>query len=245
MKMHKLYEDTSKLSRKQMLEWCKTNIDDFSLFDNNTHREKYFVDEMAQVVYSQSYDVFVEINTNDSELPIGITCITTFRIKHAPNLKSFKNFPSKYSSIFPNDMEFSNCPLLDFNDFYYGLKHIGVLFIDKPNDNIKPQLLNKNQKWNILYYADDATLNDCIDISNYTQLNDIKRLILYPPSHLKNLSSILDTKIQKLEIGVSKYYVYDKKILLNGIANKYIVLGKDHIMDMTIELIDNGFEDEV
>ena len=63
----------------------------------------------------------------------------------------------------------------------------------------------------------------------------------------KNIESF-DTVVKELLIrrgDVDTVYGDMQRVKLNDIIRKYIKLGKSHVMDMTVELLDTGFEDEV
>ena len=63
----------------------------------------------------------------------------------------------------------------------------------------------------------------------------------------KNIESF-DTVVKELLIrrgDVDTVYGDMQRVKLNDIIRKYIKLGKSHVMDMTVELLDTGFDDEV
>lgn len=255
MKLYKLYEDKKHLSEKEMLKWCKENINNFSRYNTNTNNEDYVIDVKLQAVYSTSSNVYISIYTQDVELPFEINVATRFSIA-APNLKSFKNFPSvdfgedelfPWSFRFiPWSFRFIDCGRLDFNDFYYTDKLLDVSFVDVITDNTKPQLLNTKQNFGTLTYNGDNMIDsDFFDFTKYVRLNDISQLILMPTTKLKNVTSIFDTKIKTVHIGVSKIYKFSAGNKLDKIINEHIKLGAEYAMDMAVELSDAGFEDEI
>lgn len=239
MKLNNIFEDKkSSLDKikKQMIKWCEKNVEDFI---------EYYHDHSLEPEFNRIYCDNFSIVTSDIELPYELYCVNEFSIK-APNLISFKNFPNIHTQKgeLPKFI-FEDCEKLNFKDFFYAAGDLIINFYECESSNINPQWLNNNQVFNSLYYIDSSN-EDIANIANYSILNTIQYLeFKYLRDKLRNVASIFDTQIESIRIINTACYYEGQEKILNSLFEKYIHLGKDHVMDMVVELTDAGFEDEV
>lgn len=83
-------------------------------------------------------------------------------------------------------------------------------------------------------------------MSTYKNLNIIHDLTIFGTNRVfRNLSDILYTKIENISNLESSMYSSMGEHTLITLLNKYLKLGKDYVMDLTVELIDAVFADQV
>lgn len=223
----------------QMDKWCRYNIIDYlNMYDAE--------DEDLLQFYPHSNQIFInacEVETIDEELPFGLIAGEFFTIRGS-NLTSFKNMPdldSHYGTLPP--MTFKFCDKLDFTQMYHDTSHLNIQFNN--SRNISPRTINKNQIFAELLF-EWCTSDSICDISEYVALSTIKMLTIFGvKKRLSHLTDIFDTRIESIgNLRSSVYSSREESFLIDGL-NKYLKLSKDHIMDFTVELIDNGFEEDL
>ncbi len=194
----------------------------------------------------------IRLKTEDKELPYLILSTNELDVAHAPQLKSFKNFPNHAYNLPLVSFRFSQTNNLNFSEFYKTIDEIDELsFVDV--NNINPQHL-KNIKIKKVVF--NVTKSDYIlDISNYKNLNFLDVLIIEASiTRLKNISVLFEG-----DLLIDSFTIDYNGILSNSQTNKYkkfqdIIIkyfnGKtssyrvEHSMDATMELIENGFDDD-
>lgn len=238
MKLQNLKESDSQNILNKMRAWCNENVIDYM----NIYEAQ---DEDLLKFFPDTNQIFInscEILTNDKQLPYEILVGEFFKI-NGLYLTSFKNTPNVRYRTLPT-MVFEQCDNLDFTKVYYDTSELEIHFDSMTK--ISPTELNTRQQFKSLSFEFCDNKN-IYDISKYKGLNVIKKLFIIGGNYfLINLSDIFDTNIKLIgNIDSMSYNNAKEEELLIDILNKYLKLDKDHIMDMTVELLDNGFEKEV
>ncbi len=161
------------------------------------------------------------------------------------NLSSFDNIPKTVKSII-----FDQTEKLDFMLFDESINSVDVIVIQN-NSIITPKNLELNTREAICFY--DCKNPEIYDFQNYNKIftQTIKIDNFY--HRIKNFTHclLLENHIHIMNIVLSsndEMCVYNTKqlTLLNHFLLKYMMMykKKEHIMDMTIDLLDNDFEYE-
>lgn len=189
----------------------------------------------------------VRISTFDTELPYDFYECDRFKI-NAPLLKTLKNFPSKSMQNIHVEFYFSSCVSLDFANTEYTLPMCEITLDNMPNihlEDFKKLSLNSNIK----SISFDRCLNPKLhDVSTYN--THILCMDMSITSKLKNVTSVLtnnNCKLQHLrfinDVEMQHFNSYELSIIIAKYLGKHNK--NDYVMDMTLEMIDAGFEDEV
>ena len=189
----------------------------------------------------------IGITTLETELPYEFVECDTFGIS-APNLKSLKNFPSKSMHNSTVEFYFGTCNALDFANSMYALPPCDINLDNMPNIHLTDfeNLSFSSQIKTISFmYCENPKL---YDVSTYD--TEIRAMYMGLNSKIKNLTSILtnkNCKLQFLRFSCNSKMLGFKAVDFNNIIAKYIDKSNksNYVMDMTLELIDSGFEDEV
>ncbi len=238
MKLQNLKESDSQNILNEMRAWCNNNVIDYvNLYEAQDEELLKFFPDTNQIFINSC-----EILTIDKILPYEILVGEFFEIDGL-YLTSFKNTPNVRYRILPT-MVFEQCNKLDFTKVHYDTSELEIHF--KSMRKISPTYLNTRQQFKSLSfeYCDN---HDIFDISKYKELNVIEKLFLIGGNtFLINLTDIFNTNIKCIgNIDSMVYNNMKEEELLVDTLNRFLKLGKDHIMDMTLELIDNGFEKDL
>jgi hypothetical protein len=159
-------------------------------------------------------------------------------------LTSFENMPHDCSFY-----EFDTCQNLNFSEMFYVNHEISLEIVN--TNTFNPYTLpHKNQSFFKMIYTYCDNTYIC-DMQNYKDFSSPIVLIHYTDLYHKftNLTQILFTKIKMLNVQRIKNNVYTPKQMsqLLYIISSFTSPGRgsEYIMDMTVELIDNEFQDEV
>lgn len=198
-------------------------------------------------------DAIIRLKTEDKELPYLILSTNDLDVAYAPQLESFKNFPNHAYNLPLVSFRFAQTNNLNFSEFYKTIDEIDKLtFVDV--NNINPQDLKNINIKKLTFNVTRS--NHVLDISNYKNLNVLDVLINESSiTSLKNISVFFegDLLIDSFSIDyngllsnsqTNKYKKFQDIMIsyFNGKTSSYRV---EHSMDATMELIDNGFEDEL
>ena len=239
MKYSTLQENNLDVIVAEMKEWCETNVVDFDILNNRKGEE-------AIVFYPQTNQIFISecsIETLDEELPYYLLeGGDDFSIR-GPNLKSFENIPYIINGQHTSPrLVFRKCDNLDFKKVLFKPTE---LILEFNSMKISPLNLNPDQEFYDLYFK-WCNNQDVLDMSTYKHLNTVQNLTIFGSNRrFQNLSDILETKIVKISNLHSGAYSSRSEVALIEVINKYLKLGKDYIMDFTVELIDAGFETDL
>lgn len=223
----------------EMKAWCEINVVDYHVLRNR-------VGEEAIVFYPETNQIFIPecyIETLDEELPHYILeGGDDFNIR-GPNLKSFANIPYIINSQHTSPrLVFRKCDNLDFKKVLFKPTE---LILEFNSMKISPLNLNPDQEFYDLYFK-WCNNQDVLDMSKYKHLNTIHYLTIFGSDRrFQNLSDILETKIKYISKIHSGAYSSHSEVTLIEVLNKYLKLGKDYVMDLTVELIDAGFETDL
>ncbi len=229
----------------EMNEWCYKNIRQFVVVtDSNKGNNAFKFDRKTQTVFHHSgYDL--EIVTFDTFLPFKFYCETGIDIT-APNLTDFSVSYDlvQDSNKHTINMSFNTCGKLNFssNNLISDNTKISVLsFIEM--SNIEPQnVINLNLMELVFVKCNNEKI---YDFSNYSNIQTTYFTIkMDGMKELSNVSYLIendDVKIQEFEIIKNHTRLSELCYIINefvGLDDK-----KETIMDFTLRMIDNGFED--
>lgn len=238
-----LFEQKKFYKRKEIIEWCLKNVDDFDIHDENdavhTPSDNEFqILEMSQIVRRGSkYNL--EIVTQDTELPFHFEAQYGEVIVRAPNLQKL-SIRDSFTGSFVLSLCLNNCNSLNCENLDY---KIGMIIKFERMYKIEPQHL-KN------IYFSEVHFEFCrdpkiYDFSNYEHSLiahlDICKTAKYDFSNVSQL--IENNNIGITAVALYTNYVYNSKLC--EIVNKYVAKKNksEHIMDFTVEMLDSGFED--
>ena len=250
-------EPKSQIARKytanQMIIWCLKNITDFDININDggldllgttyLSRNGFSLDVTNQtIIYDTNY---ILIRCNDETIP-PFTFRSDFGwMFRCPNLKTL-------NCLFAHDN--SNAEIYFINNNNLDYSQINLTLLRNVNfenvNNINPLSLQYNT-FNTLYF-DCYDNNSLYDFDNYQNIN-ICLLQFIARGKLKNLTSIItneNTLIYKFTLlqDGDAYYAHPQNMKLNMIVNTFLSIStnrEDYAMDMTVALLEAGFEDEV
>ncbi len=235
MKLQNLKESDSQNILNEMRAWCSENVIDYvNMYEAQDEELLKFFPDTNQIFINAC-----EILTTDTQLPYEILVGEFFKI-NGLYLTSFKNTPNVRYRILPT-MVFEHCDELDFTKVYYDTSELEIHFDSMTK--ISPTELNTRQQFKSLSF-EFCNNKNIYDISKYKGLNVIEKLFILGGNYfIINLSDIFDTNIKRIgNIDSIIYANMKEQETLIDTLNKYLKLGKDHIMDMTLQLIDFGFE---
>ena len=186
------------------------------------------------------------------EFPFRFVDVELIRIQHTESLKNFHNFPESskpdLTLLFTTasntviDINWNNLPYYDeVDELHFEFGYI---------DNITIADLSKyNNLSRVTMYRCDS--NDLYDLSKYNiKANEY---VIYPRQRIKNLSEIiLNDNINIILFRIAcrgLIYSFEESIFINEKIMFYNTHHKknkkEYVMDFTLELIDNGFGDDV
>lgn len=227
-------------SREQMVDWCKINIIGF---DRDIYESEGFrIYENHQEIFSDS-TMFIE--TSDKELPFKFNSFYGYYV-NGINLTHIK--VKNFTLNLQNTLTFDGNNSINYNNVQWS-DNIQVEFRES---DINPQSLH-NIKFHSLYFKCGKSNSAVSDFSNYNTSIQTEDFTITTYYKFKNLTCLLDLKIQFIYITGGHNSAYDVLEInkLEEIIDRYTTHlykkqnRKDHIMDMTLDLLDAGFEDEV
>lgn len=229
MKLTHLYESNI---LDDMMEWGAVNIYDFSRL------KLHGVIEINEK--TGTFNAFgMVINTQVEEFPFAIEVENTLKIT-APNLKSFKNI----KNINVPTVIFTNQSKLNFYDLdstdIHG-NNVPLSFGFGKYNHLEADMFTKH-KFNALSF-NHCPSSTLYDFSQYLNNAGIVRLYFLGIfiNDIKNLTYLLDTSVLISNV------IFSGNVALQKIVNTYLQLPNksDYVMDMTIELLDNDFEENI
>lgn len=229
--------DASDGSVESIISWLKSvnetyedEKDDYNILYNRT---------------TKCYDIsshMVTLQTDDIELPYPFNECDSFSIVDK-KLKTLKNFPKNTMHNTILDIYFVECHMLEFKDSRYTLPKSDMNFFNMDKIHI-----NDLFDFSLFSNINSITFDNCgnpklNDFSTYKTL--IPTVYLHTDKNVINVTNLLTNKECVVEFIKIENENYDKK--LNVIINDYINRNnkEQYAMDMTMELIDAGFEDVV
>lgn len=237
MKLKNAEEKKKKYTREEMMFWCRLNIEAFdSPSPHCWSKNGFYIDQRKQKIYSKNDDLIIRSNDNEL-LDIKFECERYGYIINCENLKkiNIKNFSLLQCFYFnkTNSLDFSNIFLTPKTDAHFvecnninpnEIKSIPVCFFD----------CSKNKKLS--------------DFNNYYN-STIEDLIITIYFKCKNTTNIFtNNKFSSVYLMCTNgIYSQSRLQKLNSIFNIYYnkKLPKEHIMDFSLEMIDNEFEEEL
>lgn len=193
---------------------------------------------------------YLDIITNESELPFKFGRCNTFTIT-APNLKTLKNVPISSKSSYSVELFFTECYALDFSKNTFGYTYtapLNMTITRHSTVHIKDfttrfiNVVTFDECSNMLLY-DLSTYDTHIEtvrLNTLHQLKNVTGLLTNPKCDINEFYIVQDV--------THSFYDEDKMDKLEEIISKYLVYRENketYAMDLTVDLIDNGFEDEV
>ena len=222
-------------TRDQMLEWCNANIIGFNIDDYEA--DGFYIYEKTQTVFCNQT---IFIRTRDEELPFLFKCSDGYYVAGEKltdiNLLHFDmNITNKFV--------FDGCNDINFNRFaWVNNRNFEFHYSDINPKNIHDVAFNSL----VIKCAANA---DVCDFANYNTSVKIEEFSIAPGFRFKNLIRILDLEILYVYILNTMTTTYNghQCKTLDNIIDRYNTNTnrKDFVMDMTVDLIDAGFEDEV
>ncbi len=253
MKLDTLYEsydsdeeDEKEGKQNDIIDWCSKNLYDFGRSNHDFEIDDNFV----------IHTPIVKINTKIKSFPYKFTDVEELRIQYIDILESFDNFPTSGNASdirydFSNTggdskkshLDFSKLPVSEDVDSvtfaFYNVDYVTTRMLCGLHHNIETIAFN---------FCDSPDLYDFEKYTLYVQ--DFK---IYPKRRFKNLGSFLREEIDYYSFIIYSFTSMNQHLttytgkqikFLNDMFMRYH--GKyDHTMDFVVELIDNGFEDEV
>lgn len=161
---------------------------------------------------------------------------------YGKKIKSFVNLPLDPYMTSMLIYKFDGCDSLDFRDLHLISKKYYSIVI-KNTLNINPNHLPFDN-------SDMRILNCTGDVLYDFEKYDVRftNLTLGLGAKLKNVPYILKTRLQRCALSLkSDFYSSSQLQTMENIIFNFIRRNnrEEYIMDMTVELIDSGFEDEV
>lgn len=250
MKLYNILEN-KEINYEHVFEWIKQNcrdIDGFTLDHRELKDFSVFTNKNGEIqIDAKEYFI---IATDDEYLPYKFHRCKDLTVI-APNLKDCSQFPKVLMSN-EDTIELNNCDSLDFGTFptdnYYRLK---LILKHMKNITIAKIFKNPNLSINALTIA-NCTHPDLHDCSQW----DMIKAYYFGfecATQIKNFTHILNIRASQLKIFQiifveDSYYDQKNVDILNRIIRKYREdrhNAEDYAMDMTLDLIDKGFEDSV
>lgn len=233
MKYKKLYENNTSI--QDVIDYINANTRPHFVKDNKF--DVRLIDG-EYVIYANK----LHLRPVDAELKYNIKRCDDFTII-GENIKSFKNLPTMPYVSIEASLTYDECPSLDFKDFKIS-NNIQTAVTLRRLPNIDPNVLPNNITNLKIIFCDSEVLHD---FSKYN--NSIKHMKLLPNAKMKCLPHILLTNLIDFvfEIHMCNYYKWGELFLFNNLIESYILKKnrEDYVMDMTLVLIEQGFEDEV
>ena len=235
---------TQNESYNDIFEWCLNHVaypaNHTMISYDTTNSEYYIANKTINIV----------LNDSDTFLPYRISKCDDFSLE-SNNIKSFVNFPKTMvlSSRLPmlRKLSLKNTNKLDLSNLNKEYSEISLLYLI----NIKKICITDLKN---IFVDEIVTFDNVNDLSIYDVCNfidlDFRRLEYMHQTHkFKNLQHIVSCKHLKcFYINYSNVYTTDETRLLRDIIDKFtlfeIAKRKEHIMDMTIDLLDNNFDYE-
>lgn len=218
----------------EMLEWCERNIMSFSEH-TGSNPSGITLDVDNQYIY-EYYNIC--IRSNDKRLPFR--CVAGTVTFSCPNLSSFDNFPFDNQNI--PILHFEDICSLDFNKLEYK-NDVELVFTNERS--VIPSDLKHLSLSTLSYAGFNAVVTH--DLSQYDNLK-ITKLCITTQYRLKNLSHTIANKntLERILFYPGFYETYTCE-RLNDIFCKYHWKAdkENYIMDFTVDMIDNGFENEL
>lgn len=233
--------------KKQPKKWLLQHCYDIEIIDKPLNSLKYFSFNDNLIEYEGDYN----IKTNDKQLPFKLySCASSFMIE-APYLKNCINFPESMYDVKVASYIFAKCHALNFSTFKPVKEKLSITISDINNISIAKIFKNTGLRIEFLSSAGNSSIND---VSLWDDINT-ENFYLTTNVPLKNLIHILSipkSKMYNFKImfyndfsDVKSFYDIDILHTVNSIIAKYRDTKdnpEDFMMDMTLELIDNGFE---
>lgn len=209
----------------------------------NTYPLKMYNNKFDIVLNAGIYEIHAEelhLHPDDEEFKYPIRYCDEFNL-YGSKIKSFKNLPRapyKFNTIM---YRFDECNSLDFTGFDITSKVQNAILI-KNTQNVNPNHLPR--------YSDHVRILNCTgDVLYDFQKYDMHytNITLGLAAKLKNVPYVLKTRLTRCGLSLSsKYYTSTQLQALERVILDFIGRNnrEEYIMDMTLELIAQGFEDE-
>ena len=193
---------------------------------------------------------YILVKTRDEYLPYTFRSFSSFTI-FGNNLKSFKNFPTRYIGATKPLIRIHECDNLDFLYFPTDIENLCLRLSGMDDITISDVFKNKDLRLSTISFAKCNNKN-IIDLSTWDDINVVNATIS-PTTRLKNLSHVLDiphTKMVTFMIDNSNDSFYTEAPIkrLNPIIHEFRNRknnASEYKMDFVLTLIANDFEDEI
>lgn len=253
MKLNTLFEGTPKENKAEIVEWvrAKCRVEENGYMMRKPKLKEFGIDSQNLTI---TYFKEVCIFSTESQLPYQFIRCNTFKL-YCENLTSCKNFPYEdaYNVSGNNPLYLiSGCVKLQY-DLFPTTRDNSRLFILKDNGLTMDKIFtNKQLSVNLLSirYCNSSVLHD---MSKWHSIRTTD-LYFHVQNKLKNILEVLSISKQHLEyiefvmnLADNIYYTDDELRIINNLIDKYrnFQNAPEHAMDMTVELIEAGFEDIV
>lgn len=190
------------------------------------------------------YEIYAEtlyLEPNDEEFKYPIRYCDEFNLR-GNKIKSFKNLPQKPYKFSTIDYCFEKCNSLDFRDFEIS-SDVHNSIIIKNTKNVNPNHLPPHSQ-HVRFLS--CTGDVLYDFQKYDVY--YTSITLGLAAKLKNVQYVLHTRLLRCSFSLAtNVYTYDEIRELDSILKDFMGRNnrEEYIMDMTLILIEQGFEDEV
>ena len=229
-------------SQEEMIDWCCKNIPGFNKSDYKSYGFIINVDEQKIIC---KYTFF--IRTLDEELPFSFHSLEGYVIE-SKNLKKINL--QQFSLIGETLLIFDNVNKIDYNEVEWitGM-HVAFHYSNvKLFNNVNPQQIH-DARFDSLAFKCGVSNTAVCDFDNYNTSMVIKEFSIAPGSRFKNLTNLLNLNIIDFYMlsGATTIYTLPQIKKIESVIEKYNTGQNkaEFVMDMTLELIDAGYEDEV
>ncbi len=246
MKNFKNYinESTQKYTFEELVAWCKENIIGFDITSEKKSNKGFVISDENQEIIRTSVRGNIDITTKDTYLPLNVkfVCENGY-ILDAPNLLrlNIDNFSFSHTTGHLVDMSFINMSNFDFSTIKMP-KSAKTFFIEC--NNVTPLDL---KVYNGYVDFDCSENKHLYDFNNFN--NSFSSLIMKPYHKYKNMQNIIVGNNIDFFYIEPNALVYDVSAVrkLNVIMKSYLSRNdkKDATMDFALEMIDEGFEEEL
>lgn len=228
-----IHESTHIYTRDQMIDWCRANI--ISFYKDDYESDGFVIYEKHQAIFC---DNMIFIKTRNEELPFLFECPEGYYIT-GEKLRDINL--SRFDLNINNKLVFDGSNAVNFDNF----KWINNVNVEFHFSDIHPKNIH-NVAFRSLDIRCPENSHVC-DFNNYNTSIKIEEFSIAPDYKFKNLIHILELEILYMYILNTMTYNRNQVNSLEIIIYKYNLKlnKKDFSMDMAIDLIDAGFEDEV
>ena len=239
MKYNTLHENSDRLdiNTQTIIDYVNNNRD-------RTDPHKMNFDQFRVIFNHGVYEIWANelvLLPLDNEFKYPIAACDKISIR-GNNIKSFKNLPSDPYQNNSIVYSFAQCDSLNFKEMTINPRVSNTIMISQIR-NFDPNDLPYNTR-NLRVCTSKG--NALHDFEKYNV--SFKDMVLQPMQGLKNLPHLLLKEIEKFALQMyGQFYTRNDITTLNTIINTFMssLNKEEYIMDMTVELINAGYSDEV